>query len=129
MSKGRPLKFNSPEELENKIEEYYRYCKDSDRKITVTGLAWYLDVNKQTLTNYEKAEENGWLKRLDEDTRSKYIEIIKKAKIYIESCYEEMLFHKESVIGAIFTLKNNYGWVDKQEVINTNNNIEIKLED
>ena len=24
--------------------------------------------------------------------------------------------------GAIFTLKNNYGWADKQEIVTTNNN-------
>ena len=41
---GRPLKFKSPEELEAKIEEYYQWANDNKKHITVSGLAWYLDI-------------------------------------------------------------------------------------
>ena len=55
---------------------------------------------------------------------------IKRHKAYIEGQYEDRLLNDaRSPIGTLFTLKNNYGWVDKQEVVNTNNNIEVKLED
>ncbi|CAI3207801.1 hypothetical protein CNEO2_2550001 [Clostridium neonatale] len=40
-----------------------------------------------------------------------------------------MVNGKTNVIASIFTLKNNYGWVDKQEVVNTNKDITVTLED
>lgn len=57
------------------------------------------------------------------------INSIKRAKQRVESEYEQALFNKNSAVGAIFTLKNNYKWVDKQEVEQTNKTIEVTLED
>jgi hypothetical protein len=128
-SRGHPLKWKSPEILKKNIDAYFQWCEDKEKHITVSGLAWWLNTDRLTLLNYENAEENGWLKRCDEATKQEYINAIKKAKRRIEQEYEDSLFYKNSVTGAIFTLKNNYGWVDKQEIVNTNNNIEVKLED
>ena len=44
---GRPLKFKTPEELEKRIEEYFEYAKENKEVPTVSGLAWYLDTNRQ----------------------------------------------------------------------------------
>ena len=128
---GQPLTWSTPEELEKKIEEFYKWCDDNDKKKTVSRLAWYLGTNRTTLLNYENAEEFGWLKRLDDTTRRKYVNTIKRAKAFIESEYEELLMNKSSTTGAIFTLKNNYKWVDKQEIVTTNDsNLDnIKQED
>ncbi|EGT0014195.1 terminase small subunit [Clostridium perfringens] len=123
---GKPLMWKSPEELETKIEEYYKWCDDNDKKKTISRLAWYLGTNRTTLLNYENAEEFDWLKRLDKDVRRKYVNTIKKAKAFIESEYEELLMNKSSTTGAIFTLKNNFKWVDKQEIVNTNNNSNLE---
>lgn len=130
MSKAnKPLKFKTPEELENKIEEYFKYAKDNKEHITITGLAWYLDCNRQTLLNYENSLENDRLKSVSDDVKVRYVDAIKRAKQRIEMEYEQALFNKSSVVGAIFTLKNNFGWVDKQEVEQTNKTIEVTLED
>lgn len=126
---GQPLKFKSPEVLKKNIEAYFQWCEDNKKHKTVSGLAWWLNCDRDTLLNYENADKNDWLKRLDEATKRKYISTIKEAKRRIEAEYEDSLFYKNSVTGAIFTLKNNYGWVDKQEVVNTNNNINVTLED
>ncbi|MBC2579981.1 terminase small subunit [Clostridium sp. DJ247] len=128
---GQPLKWNSPEELEEKINEYYRWAKENEKHITVTGLAWFLGCDRQTLLNYEGAEENQWLKRVDDETRRKYVGTVKNAKRFIEMNYEEGLFNKSSTTGAIFTLKNNYNWVDKQEVVTNNNvnNLDLSVEE
>lgn len=117
---GQPLKWKTPEELEEKIEEFYKWCDKNNKKKTVSRLAWYLGTNRTTLLHYEKASEFDWLKHLDEDTRLSYVNAIKRAKAYIESEYEESLFNKSETTGAIFTLKNNYNWVDKQEIVTEN---------
>lgn len=128
-SKGQPLKWKSPEELQKKIDTYFKWCEKHNKHKTVSGLAWWLDTDRITLLNYENADENNWLKRLDEGTKHQYINTIKKAKRQIEAGYEDSLFNKNSVTGAIFTLKNNYNWADKQEVVTTNKDINITLDD
>ena len=125
---GRPLKFKTPEELESKIEEYFQWAEDNKKHITVTGLAWYLDTNRQTLSNYQD-EESELYKNIEDSVKARYIDSIKRAKARIEMEYEDSLYNKNSVVGAIFTLKNNYGYVDKQEIEQTNKTIEVTLED
>lgn len=125
---GRPLKFKSPEELETKIEAYYEWAKENKKHITITGLAWFLDTNRQTLLRYEE-DNSELLKSVSEDVRQAFRDTVKKAKARIEMEYEESLYNKNSAVGAIFTLKNNYNYVDKQEVSQKVENIEVKLGD
>lgn len=125
---GRPLKFKTPEELGKRIEEYFEYAKENKEVPTVSGLAWFLDTNRQTLLNYQ--EENCELfKSVEDDVKVKFFDTIKRAKARIEAGYEQTLFNKNSAVGGIFTLKNNYGWVDKQEIKQTTDTIEVTLED
>lgn len=126
---GRPLKFKTPEELEAKIQEYYEWAKDNKKHITITGLAWFLGTNRQTLLNYENSLENDGLSSVEDNVKVKYVDTIKRAKARIEMECEEGLYHKESVVGTIFALKNNYNYVDKQEVVQEHKNIEVRLED
>lgn len=108
---GRPLKFKSVEELEKKINAYFK--DKSNIPYTVTDLAVWLDCDRKTLINYEEKEE--------------FFHTIKKAKTKIEASIE-----KAALMGAynptfsIFNMKNNFGWQDKHEVDTTNSNrIEI----
>lgn len=125
---GRPLKFKSPEELQNKIDAYYEWAKENKKHITITGLAWFLDTNRQTLLRYEE-DDSELLKSVSEDVRQAFRDTVKRAKARIEMEYEESLYNKNSAVGAIFTLKNNYNYVDKQEVAQKVESIEVKLGD
>lgn len=124
---GRSLKFKSPEILENKIEEFFKMCDDENKIPTITGLAYFLDVTRKTLLKYEHSDKYGSLKKVNEDIREEYEDIVKRAKAKIEAKYEQLLFDRNTVVGAIFTLKNNFGWVDKHEVEQTNKTIEVAL--
>lgn len=118
---GRPLKFKSIQELQERIDSYFDECdktiikriknKSGDliyevtKPYTITGLAEYLETNRETLCNYEEKEE--------------YFDTIKNAKAKIEACYEERaLLGDNNPVVSIFTLKNNFGWKDKSEVEN-----------
>lgn len=126
---NKPLKWETPEELENVIEGYFNECFKSNEVPTVTGLAFALGTTRDTLLRYEKNNECDWLKRCDEGVKASYSDTIKRAKAFIESRYEQALFQQGKTIGAIFTLKNNYNYVDKQEVEQTNKTITVELED
>jgi hypothetical protein len=112
---GPPLKF-TPEEFENKIVAYFQYVDDVNKgrslmdekhkPYTLSGLCVYLGTTRETWREYGHREE--------------FKEAIKQAKIRVENYVEEgSLNGSINVIGAIFNLKNNFGWVDKIEV-NTN---------
>ena len=119
---GRPLAFKSVEELQNKIDEYFAYCdnriqhvysKKSDAVIeiinpapyTMSGLASFLGVDRDTILNYSKKEE--------------YFGTIKRAREKVHADVETRLM-ESNPIGAIFNLKNNFGWKDKTETELTN---------
>ena len=95
--RGRPLKFNSLEELKSRIDSYFTDTKQEEW--TVTGLALALDTSRETLMNYEDKEE--------------YFDTIKKAKEMVHNAYEIDL-RRKGRSGDIFALKN-FGWTDKTE--------------
>lgn len=122
---GRPLKFKSVEDLESKIDKYFESCyitKVDDngkeyqcniRPLTITGLAVSLDCDRETLLNYEKTEE--------------YFGTIRKAKLIIQNFAEESLWQPKIATGIMFNLKNNFNWVDKQEITQDINVNTIKV--
>ncbi len=120
---GRPLKYESVEVLENLIDEYFKsddahLMTTTDQgpvKIpapTMSGLALYLDMDRKTLYNYGK--------------NSQFFPTIKRAKARVEQYLEKRLYGNQ-VTGTIFSLKNNFDWVDKVE--STNTNVEVNQEE
>ena len=111
-------KFNDPEQLKKDIEEFFIECKEENRVPTITGLAVHLDTTRLTLLDYE----NEIVKRLPDDVKHEISNTIKKAKQRVQAEYEQALFDRGKTTGAIFTLKNNFNWADKQEIVQTSNN-------
>jgi hypothetical protein len=99
---ARPLKFQSVEELQQKIDEYFEMCDEKGKPYTISGLAYYLDTNRQTLLNYEGRDE--------------FFDTITRAKARIEAFVEESLWQPKIATGVMFNLKNNFGWQDKQSL-------------
>ena len=94
---GLHLKYRTPTELQKAIDNYF----DKEDKPTICGLALALGfTSRQTLLNYEE--------------RPDFVDIVKRAKMFVEASYEAALRGQYSS-GAIFALKN-FGWTDKQEV-------------
>lgn len=93
---GRPPIWTSAKVLQKLIDNYF----ESEKRPTLAGLAYALDISRATLYNYEK--------------KSKFLDTIKKARRRIEKIYEEYLIHHERPTGVIFALKN-MGWADKTE--------------
>lgn len=84
------------------------------RPFTVTGLAVALDTSRDVLLDYEKNPEN-----------AEFSNAIKNAKQIIHNYAEEYLFSGKNVVGAIFNLKNNWGYVDRIDNNNLNANVEV----
>ena len=100
---GRPLKFKTEEELNEKITAYFERCEIKDIPFTLSGLACWLEIDRTTLCNYAKREP--------------FFNTIKRAKMIVEASMEERMLKGDiNTTGAIFALKNNFRWTDKQEV-------------
>ena len=75
-----------------------------NKPYTITGMAVFLGTTRDLLVDYEK--------------KKKFSDTIKRAKERCHAYAEESLFIGKNPSGAIFNLKNNYGWKDKSEVSN-----------
>lgn len=106
---GRPLKFESPEQIEKIANEYFDNTPKEEW--TITGLALALDTTRKTLVEYEEKDE--------------FLNTIKKLKTKVENQYEISL-RKNGRSGDIFGLKN-FGWKDKSEVENSGSQTVINI--
>ena len=98
----RPAMFDNVEELQKKIKEYYKTIHEDGRPPSITGLALFLGFeSRQSFYAYEQKPTFGYT--------------IKKARLAIESFYEESLTNGRNAAGPIFALKN-FGWRDEQSI-------------
>jgi len=140
---GRPLKFKTVEELQEKVDAYFESCFEPEMKrvlndaakskkedITDADYRWepILDYNGDPLSlqvkpftvtglaNYLETTRDLLIDYADKD---EYSDTIKRAKGLIHQYAEEYLFTGKNQSSVIFNLKNNWGWVDKTETDHT----------
>lgn len=106
---GRPRKWDSVEELQQGIDAYFASRDAHTKPYTMAGLARALGCGTSTLKNYSDEQYAG----------EPFVEAIKSAKQRVEEYTEERLFMKGHPAGPIFSLKNNFGWKDEQQVTHT----------
>lgn len=101
-------KHETLEEFEAKIEEYFDTYKAAGRPLTIEGLCLALGfVERKSLIDYAGYTDKN---------QKPFLHAIKKARLYIQqSKVEGLLSGDYSAAGAIFDLKNNHNYKDKQE--------------
>ncbi|KAB2587286.1 hypothetical protein BS297_00995 [Rhodococcus erythropolis] len=149
---GRPLKFTTVAELKLRINEYFDRCDPHtemrrvidghgkegnalwvEREVltpgvpyTITGLARALKTSRETLLDYESGKYDDKADDIDA-AGDKFSDTIKDAKLRVQQNAEEFLMSGAPATGAIFWLKNNAGWKDRQEVDHTTKDQPIPL--
>lgn len=124
MAKCFKLTYQTPEEMQEKIDQYFKDCEgevlqDSEgtpildkfghpniigaKPPTITGLALALGFNsRQTLLNYQ--------------ARPAFRDTLIRAKSRVEMYTEERLFDKDGAVGARFSLQFNFkGWREDKD--------------
>lgn len=139
---GRPLKYETADELQAAIDVYFKQCDERTKTIvtksgdvievpdpapyTISGLCLVLDLDRQSLLNYSRREE--------------FFDIVRRAKLRIQNDIELRSFNNNPT-GAIFNLKCNFGYRDsidvnlggqdenpiKQEITNNVGNDELSM--
>ena len=108
--RGRPALYQTPEEMQKKIDEYFLSClpkagtgPNGDPVVipgkapTITSLSLYLGFTSRH-SFYNSKRRPGFSKVYD------------MARARLEAATEERLFSSESYQGAVFSLINNFGW-------------------
>lgn len=105
MPAGRPLKFESAQQIQNAGFLYFDECALNEQPLTITGLCMALGTFRDVLCDYESGKYD--------DYDPEFSNTVKMLKIHCENYAEKRLFGNNPT-GAIFALKN-YGWTDKQQ--------------
>lgn len=116
---GRPLLFKTAKALQKAVDEYFDYCDNRTRDVfveklgetivisnpapyTMVGLARSLGMDRRSLLEYAKRDE--------------FFPTIKDARLRVEEYNENQLHEGRNAAGVIFNLKNNFGWIDQQDI-------------
>ena len=116
---GRPPMYETPEQLQEAIDRYFK--SGIKQKTVIVGKApnnYEVQIPVPTITGlciflgFESRQSF-----YDNEKRDGFSYTIKRARLFIEQEYEEMLAIGNTT-GAIFALKN-FGWTDSQQFDHT----------
>jgi hypothetical protein len=96
---GKPPKYSTAEELLDKALEYFSWCDDVRKsKYNEAHLRMWLGFTRKNWHDYKKHPD--------------YCNTMDFIESYMEGETEDKLMWAGSTQGAIFKLKNKYGWSD-----------------
>lgn len=109
---GRP---NSDDEVEQRIDEYFRFCEQTSIRPGVESLGLALSVSRTAIWNWEHGI----------DCSARRQELIVKAKAFITAYIEQCMLNNKLYPGsAIFMLKNWAGYKDSVEITTEQNAVQ-----
>ena len=126
-----PIDLKDPEQVNNRLMEFFQMHVDADMKPTVSGMGMALGLDRRRLWeiktgNYGTQKTLAELPTLTKDS-------IKKAYEYMEILWENYMQNgKINPVSGIFLGKNNFGYQDKTEYVvtpNVNNDADFSAED
>lgn len=108
-----PIDISDPEQVKQRIKDYFIYCQQNDRKPQLVGMANWIGVSRETLNTWKRGEYRS-------ETHS---DVIKKAVDVLEELWTDYMQNgKINPASGIFLGKNLYGYRDVQDVVVTPNN-------
>jgi hypothetical protein len=108
---GKPIMIEDSETGKQKpyLDKYGQPVIIGAKPPTVTGLCLALGfTSRNALLDYEA----------NEDKNPELANTITRAKLRCHEYAESRLYDKDGANGAKFSLQNNFGWVDRQEITN-----------
>lgn len=100
-----PIDVSDPEQVQQRIMDYFEYCIANDRKPNMKGMGNWLGVSRETVNNWKRG-----------DYRSEtHLDLIKKAVDILEELWVDyMLNGKVNPASGIFLGKNMFDYKDEQ---------------
>ena len=111
-----PIDLKDPEQVKDRLNEFFQIHADADMKPTVSGMGMALGLDRRRL--WEIKTNNA--KAMDLPTPTS--DSIKRAYEYMEILWENYMQNgKINPVSGIFLGKNNFGYQDKTEYVVTPN--------
>lgn len=108
-----PIDISDPEQVNQRLGEYFQYCAENDRKPQVVGMCNWLGISKDTLNSWKRGEYRS-------ETHS---DLIRKAYDMLEEIWIDYMQNgKINPATGIFLAKNYWGYRDVADVVVTPNN-------
>lgn len=102
---GRPYAFQSLEQLESDMSEYFDACREYGVMPTNVTLALWLGVDEDTITNHAN------------NPNSPFFGVMKKTKTYLHSLMQNGTLSGDiNPVAYIFLAKNYYGMKDDKNI-------------
>ena len=104
---------NNPEEMKQRVNDYFSICSDDDMKPSIASLALSFGISRTTLF-YWITGKVGTIQNAES------LNTLKRAYDTINSYYEHLMNNgRINPVAGIFLLKNNMGYKDTTEYIVT----------
>lgn len=108
-----PIDISDPEQVANRISDYFDFCEQNDKKPGMAGLANWIGVDNTTLSSWRRGEYRA-------ETHSP---LVKKAVQILEELWEDYMQNgKVNPVSGIFLGKITFGYKDVQDYVITPNN-------
>ena len=110
------IDLRNPEQVQNRLNEYFRIQYEADLKPTVAGMAMALGIDRRRLWEIRAGNEKAY------NLPTPVSDSIKKAYDFMENLWENYMQNgKINPVSGIFLGKNNFGYQDKTEYVVTPN--------
>lgn len=108
-----PIDVADPKQVENRINDYFDFCEQNDRKPNMIGMANWIGVDRATLTSWKTGEYRN----------NTHLPVIKKAIDVLEELWADYMQNgKINPTSGIFLAKNLFQYRDEQQLVVTPNN-------
>ena len=115
-----PIDISDVNQVNERLEWYFRHCAEDDMKPTVTGFCNSLGISRVTLMNWKNGTYRG----------DSHQSVILKAYGLLEELWENYMQNgKINPVSGIFLAKNNFGYQDKQDYVITPNTKDVEAVD
>lgn len=108
-----PIDVADPVQVERRINEYFDYCEQNDKKPSMIGMSNWIGVDISTFDNWQRGKYR----------ETTHLPIVKKAAGVLKEMWADYMQNgKINPVSGIFLGKIQFGFRDQQEVIVTPNN-------
>ena len=113
-----PIDLKDPEQVSNRLNEFFQIHAEADMKPTVSGMGMALGLDRRRLWEIKTGAKVGGTTPIDLPTPT--LVSIKRAYEYMEILWENYMQNgKINPVSGIFLGKNNFGYQDKTEYVLT----------
>ena len=120
LAKLPKVDLNKPDEVEDRLTQFFTLHAENDMKPTVAGMGLALGIDRRRLWEIKSGVAKGGTSPYDLPTAT--LDSIKRAYEIMENLWENYMQNgKINPVSGIFLGKNNFGYQDKTEYVLTPN--------